>query len=282
MRVKEVKLDSSRTLKVLDSETNKRAMIFLHGLTGNYHQLQFFYNDENLKRNYRMIALDFRGRGDSSKAEPSSSIHQHAQDIIDLIQSMYLENPILVGYSMGGYVASIVASKIKVDKLIILDGAATADDYQDLIVVPTFSRLSNQYDSQEAYIEMVTTNYSKMGVPYSDELENAVKYEVQEKTDSWYNKADEQTIRSDWASLRDFDILEVGSKINNPVLLIQCLGSVGSVGPLFKDEHYVETKKAFNNLQVVQSDSNHYTLVFDNQEEIKKKIDEFLEGNKYE
>lgn len=262
-------------IKYFDSkELNKAPVIFIHGLTGNHFQLQFYR--DFLKSKYRVIEVDLRGRGDSGKAEINSTIFKHAKDIEQLIENLNLNNPILIGYSMGGYIASLIAAKLGIKTLVLLDSAAEVDDYQDSIVIPTFDRLSNKYLSREEYVENIIKKYIGMGMVDSNELRTAVNYELIEKNDGFYNKADEVTIRSDWASMKEFNIKKVSLELTGDVLLVQAEGNVGNSGPLFKEEHYTDTKKYLNNLEVFKTKANHYTLVFENQKEINDKIIEFI------
>lgn len=276
--MKELKISVNDShLKVCQSgDLDARPVIIIHGLTGNHFQLQFYR--EALKDKYRVLEVDVRGRGESGSGENPSSISQHKDDIVRLIDHLELEEPILIGYSMGGYIASLVASEVKTKALVLLDSAAEVVEYQDKIVVPTFGRISKRWDSKEEYVNTVVSNYSNMQVPDSKELRTAVEYEVEEREDGFYNKSEESTIREDWASMRDFDVHKVFENIDVPVLLVQCLGSVGEVGPLFAPEHYVETKKAIKDLSIYESDTNHYTLVFDKQEDINNKVRSFLEN----
>lgn len=277
MKNKILKVNNS-TLNYYDTcEKEKKAIILIHGLTGNHYQLQFFRN--NLKDKYRIIEIDVRGRGNSGRGEEKSSIFEHKNDIIKLIKELHLERPIIIGYSMGGYIASLVAAETKIDKLILLDSAAQVEDYQDKIVVPTFGRLKNKYNSKEDYVETIVGNYSRMSVADSKELRDAVRYEVTKKEDGYYNKSVKENIESDWASMRNFSVQEVFNNIYIPVLLIQCKGKIGEVGPLFDEIHYELTKKYIRNLEVFNSQTNHYTLVFEKQPEINSKIDNFLERN---
>lgn len=273
---REITIRQNRLLNVWDNEkTDLQPMIFLHGLTGNVYQLQHYYHHFNDR--YRCIALDFRGRGNSGEAEENSTLDQHALDIIDLIKEMNLLDPILVGYSMGAFVASIVSSQVACKALVLLDGAATMDDHQDQIVRPTFPRLSNRYDSKEEYVSTVLTNYANMGIPTTDDLEKAVSYEVNQQTDGWYNKGDEKTITSDWTSFYTFDIKEIGKQINCPTLLVEATGSIGRFEELFKKEHYKDTEKSISDLEVVVTDASHYTLVFEKRLEVIRLMEDFLE-----
>ena len=273
---RKITIRENRLLNVWDNEkTDRQPMIFLHGLTGNVYQLQHYYN--HFKDRFRCIALDFRGRGNSGKAEDNSSLEQHALDIIDMIDQMKLSSPILVGYSMGAFVAALVSTKVACKALVLLDGVATMDDHQDQIVRPTFPRLSNRYTSKQEYVETVLNNYSNMGIHKTDELVNAVSYEVSQYNDGWFNKGDEKTIASDWASFYKFNIKEVGRDISCPTLLFEATGSIGQFDELFKKEHYLETEKSIQDLEVAITDASHYTLVFEKRLEVIQIMDNFLE-----
>lgn len=275
MKNKKIEVRDHSFLNVWDSEEkHDKVMIFLHGLTGNYLQLQYYY--QYFKNQYRILAIDFRGRGNSGQASLNSSLQEHKKDVLELIKALDLKNIVLVGYSMGGFIAALVASEIEIDKLVLLDGAATNDDHQDSIVVPTFGRLSNRYESQINYVETVVSNYSKMGISDSAELRNAVTYEVTQKEDGWYNKGNEATIRSDWSSFHQFEINTVGPKIKCPVLLIQAEGAIGALGALFQEQHYIDTKKSIQNLIVKKTPANHYTLVFERRDDVLKEMTDFL------
>lgn len=261
-------------LKIMDYPGKKGTIIALHGLTGNHLQLRHYI--ASLNPQYRVIALDVRGRGDSSPAENPSSIFNHAEDIKYLIEEMKIKNPILMGYSMGGFISGIVASEIPVKALVLLDGAATMGDHQRRIVEPTFGRLSNRYDSLEDYVKLVSNNYKNMGIPMTEELVENIIYEVENKGDYWGNKACEETIRQDWESFWEFDIKSIGAKIKCPTLLVEASGKIGNHPPLFVPDSYVNTKSSIKNLESISTDASHYTMVFNKREDINHRIHEFL------
>ena len=97
-------------------------LILLHGNgeSCNYfeHQIPFFSKD------YRVIAIDTRGHGQSPRGEKSFTIQQFAEDLHDFMDEKGMEKAILLGFSDGGNIALTFALKYpeKVDKMII-DGA---------------------------------------------------------------------------------------------------------------------------------------------------------------
>lgn len=265
-----------RKLQASDYPGGKKGTIIgIHGLTGNRMQLRYYA--EKFSQGYRFITMDLRGRGNSTPAEEESSIFHHVEDVIALIKELNIENPILMGYSMGGFIAAIVATKLTdVKKVILLDGAATMSEHQRPIVEPSLGRLSKHFGSQEEYVQQVTESYKTLGVTPSLKLNEVLQYEIEDKGTYWENKASEISVRQDWESFWDFNLTELGPLINVPVLLIQCAGGIGNHPPLFLPEHYEDTVENINDLQVVVSESNHYTMVFENQEDINAVIESFL------
>jgi pimeloyl-ACP methyl ester carboxylesterase len=63
----------------------------------------------DLERDYDIIMPDARGHGKSSAPDDGYRYEDHAKDVAGLIEALRLPPPILIGYSMGGMVATVVA-----------------------------------------------------------------------------------------------------------------------------------------------------------------------------
>jgi pimeloyl-ACP methyl ester carboxylesterase len=74
------------------------AIICIHGLTSNAFYFQALADE--LAHDHRVIAYDLRGRGDSDKPEEGYSIPIHAEDLVELIDELGLQHPILLGHSL--------------------------------------------------------------------------------------------------------------------------------------------------------------------------------------
>lgn len=80
---------------------------------------------------YDVIAPDFRGFGGSSPADARPSIERMADDVFALLDALkILERVVVVGLSMGGYVALAAARKYagRLRGLVLADTRAEADD----------------------------------------------------------------------------------------------------------------------------------------------------------
>jgi pimeloyl-ACP methyl ester carboxylesterase len=79
---------------------------------------------------YRVIAPDLRGHGDSPAPEGDYTIDEMADDVIELLDTLSLTVPVVVGgLSMGGYVALSLVARYpeRVRALMLMDTRAAAD-----------------------------------------------------------------------------------------------------------------------------------------------------------
>ncbi len=99
-----------------------KPLILLHGNGENCdyfeHQIPCFARD------YRVIAIDTRGHGQSPRGDKPFTIKQFAEDLHDFMDEKAIGKAILLGFSDGGNIALTFALKYpeRVDKMIV-DGA---------------------------------------------------------------------------------------------------------------------------------------------------------------
>lgn len=100
---------------------NKPPLILLHGLMTN----GVCWTDlaHVLEKEYDVIMPDARGHGNSSVPDFGYRYEDHANDVAGLINALRLSQPILIGHSMGGMTAAVVASR----KPNLLGGLVLAD-----------------------------------------------------------------------------------------------------------------------------------------------------------
>nr|WP_256437735.1 alpha/beta hydrolase [Sporosarcina sp. Marseille-Q4063] len=269
---------NGNTIQLADYPGKKGTIIAIHGLTGTHKNMHYYA--EKFKGDYRFIAVDLRGRGNSAETDADTSIFKHAEDILGLIKELKIDSPILLGYSMGAFIAAIVASKLKSTKaVILLDGAAKASDHQKDIVQPSLGRLSREFTSEEHYVSEIQKIYTNLGIEWNDVLQNTVEYEVALVGDHWENKSTEVRIVADFESFFTFDPEQICSQIDCPILLVYAEGNIGAMPPLFYLTDYEQTRQSTKTIETVISDCNHYTMVFENREDINGYIEDFL--NKY-
>ena len=98
-------------------------LLLLHGLGSS--AMDWEYQYPHFEQNYRIIAPDFRGFGQSDKPEGPYLVARQAADIEALLDHLDIEQTAVVGFSMGGAVAFEFAATHpqRVQQLIIVNSS---------------------------------------------------------------------------------------------------------------------------------------------------------------
>lgn len=99
------------------------ALVLLHGLGSSTMDWEYQYG--HFEKDYRIIAPDFRGFGQSDKPDGPYLVAQQADDIRALLDHLDIEHAAVVGFSMGGAVAFEFAATHpqRVQRLIIVNSS---------------------------------------------------------------------------------------------------------------------------------------------------------------
>jgi pimeloyl-ACP methyl ester carboxylesterase len=97
-----------------------RPLLLLHGWLGSWRY--WMRTMEALATDYRAYAFDFWGFGDSAKSKSLYSILSYVQVVSDFMDAMGLRSAPIIGHSVGGAVATILASRRpeRVERLILV------------------------------------------------------------------------------------------------------------------------------------------------------------------
>ncbi|MDR1686854.1 MAG: alpha/beta hydrolase [Desulfovibrio sp.] len=252
------------------------AFLGIHGLTANCCHMAVV--SEHLAEQGRyVLAYDVRGRGDSSQAEAPSSILRHAEDAVEIIETLPVEKLVLAGYSMGGYIAGLAAGRCdKVAGVILFDGGGlcTKEDAEKLI--PALARMDMVFPTAEEYIATVKANYALLGLSWNKFIEAAVRHEIESPAkDEFKYKGEKASIKEDLLDIAEYKHEEL-AKIRCPVLLVHAEGPLGQGPPLYTDESYAITRKYIPNLTIYKTKANHYTMMLEPQPELNAKVDAFI------
>ena len=96
-------------LHYLRTGGSKPPVVLLHGLTGSgacWSPLA-----RALEAEFDIVMPDARGHGNSSAPRHGYRYEDHARDVVGLIHGLGLAAPVLLGHSMGGMTAAVVASQ---------------------------------------------------------------------------------------------------------------------------------------------------------------------------
>lgn len=99
-----IKTADNQTVSYIDEgSVNASTIIFIHGFPLN----KAMWNRQigELKENYRVIAYDIRGHGNTDAGDDDFSIELFVNDLLSLMDALKIDKTILCGLSMGGYIA---------------------------------------------------------------------------------------------------------------------------------------------------------------------------------
>ncbi len=159
--------------------TGRNAILFIHGWPANYKLFEYQYNELGLK-DYRMIGVDTRGFGNSSKPWSGYDYNTLADDIRCVIDRLRLRNITLLGHSTGGAIALRYMARhggCGVSKLVLAAAAAPS-----LIKRPNFpygadasvitEMIRNTYEDRPKMLRDFGNifYYKKVSPPFSDAL----------------------------------------------------------------------------------------------------------------
>lgn len=105
-----------------DWESSGPPVVLLHHSSGFGRSWDWLARE--LHPDFRVIAPDLRGHGDTDKPTSGYAAEDHAADIADLTRQLGLDFIILGGYSLGGRVAMIYAAEhpVQVQHLLLIGG----------------------------------------------------------------------------------------------------------------------------------------------------------------
>jgi N-formylmaleamate deformylase len=109
---------------------DKPPLVALHGLIGSSACLSPLAR--TLEGDFDVILPDARGHGQSSVPVSGYSYPELAADVIDLIAKLELDTPVLLGHSMGGLTAAVVASQLgsAISGLVLVDPTFISPEWQ--------------------------------------------------------------------------------------------------------------------------------------------------------
>lgn len=115
-------------------------VVLLHGLAG--YALEWGSTIAALREDFRVVAVDQRGHGSSTRRPDDVSPAAYVADVVAVLDDLGATTATLVGQSMGGHTAMLVASHHpdRVDRLVLVEAGLGGDDPGDVEAVTRWLR----------------------------------------------------------------------------------------------------------------------------------------------
>ncbi len=249
-------------------------LVALHGLTASH--VNFIGIAERLEGRRPLFALDLRGRGDSDKPSGPYGMAQHARDVAAAMREMGLGASVIVGHSMGAFVATALAAQEPglVAGLVLIDGGyvpaiAGSNSQQglDAALALRIMQLRQTYPSREAYRQFWRSQPHFPAEDWGPWIEAFLDYEIGGEPPQLRPKASEDAVRADLSEgfQRDQIVARLQA-IRVPVLMLRAqAGFVPNQPPLFPDSMFEQMRTYLPGMEdEMISGTTHYTIVMGN------------------
>jgi pimeloyl-ACP methyl ester carboxylesterase len=133
-----------------------------------------------------LVAPDLRGRADSLGVQGASSVPQHADDMVAVLDALGLDRVHVIGMSMGGFVATDLAHRRpeRVKSLVLVDGGfpmATPPGLTPELVPTVFAdrlaRLSKQW-AHEDFVQFFVEHTAPLLDPSDPLLQDYLRHDL--------------------------------------------------------------------------------------------------------
>ncbi len=124
----EIQIDDEITL-YYEEQGQGFPLLLIHGLLSDL--TSWRYQIEPFSQHYRVIAVDLKGFGKSTKPRHEYRVHSHATDLKEFLTKLNISQTHICGLSMGGMVAEVFSIRYPamVKGLVLADSAAMIADY---------------------------------------------------------------------------------------------------------------------------------------------------------
>jgi pimeloyl-ACP methyl ester carboxylesterase len=255
-------------------------VVCLHGITAQHRA--FNSAARHLGTTRGLVGVDLRGRGDSDKPESGYGLATHASDVVRVLDHLGLEDAVLLGHSMGAFVAMKTALVFpnRVRALVLLDGGwprvesspeeMTEEKKQEAEAIEeglarAFRRLDVVFESPGAYLDFW---FPDRGLTLDDlppDLADYYLYDLGKVEDGYNPKASRVAAEEDSPSIASTSpTAREMSDVGCPVALVRASqGFFPGSDPLISDEaRDVMAGSLDIREEILVEGANHYTMLW--------------------
>ena len=254
------------------------AVVCVHGLTAN-HTCWASVADA-LSPDFRVVAYDLRGRGDSDKPERGYSLQIHCNDLAALLDGLNLKCAVIAGHSLGAHIglAFAVMFPRRVSRLVLVDGGIDVRPEILDSLAPAINRLGVEFASMEAFLQVVR-GLPMLAGRWNEYLERYFRYDVEALPGGAVrSKVAKHAIEEELASLRRERLWVYHHQVKCPTLILRAPeGLLTATDCLMTAEEAQAMAHAIpKSTLVTVPRTNHYTVVMGHNPKVKTALRRFL------
>jgi len=256
-------------IAVVEWSGTKGPLVCIHGLTSSS---RVFAGLATELADFGILAVDCRGRGDSSK-EPPFGLAQHAADVASVMDATGIGSATLVGHSMGAYVveAFCAAHPERAERAVLVDGGYSfgvpdgqkPEEMLESRLGPFVVKMRRTWKNLDEYLGYyATTGLYPDGI---DEYGQAhFSHDLAGQEPALRTKVVEACVGPDWLDVLDRQTVEGRlAKMRQPVLVLRAPeGLTGKGDEVVPDEFRDAILKLVPHARFVDiSRTNHHTIL---------------------
>jgi lipase len=256
-------------------------VVCLHGITAQHRA--FTPAARRVAQLRGLVGVDLRGRGDSDKPDAGYGLEAHASDVLRVLDHLGLEDAVLAGHSMGGFVAMKAALMFpdRVRALVLLDGgwprvetpsqeATTEVQEREAEAIReglarAFSRLEMVFETPDDYLGFWFPDQGLTMNDLSPDLADYYRYDLQPVERGYSPKCSTAAAKEDSPSVTETSpTAEEMCEVGCPVALVRASeGFFPGSRPLIPDTtRDVMADTLDIRSEVVLLGANHYTMLW--------------------
>jgi len=245
-------------------------LLGLHGITANHRSFRGLADSVANP----FIAIDQRGRGGSRDLPGPYALDRLADDARDVLDAAGVDKALVVGHSMGAFVATRLARSFpdRVHGLVLVDGGLPLrpppPDVQitaEQALGPAVARLQMQFDSAEAYREF-WRDHPAVGPYWSELVEEYIDYDLRSIDGALRPATRPEAMETNFLELGSTEQGEVIEELDRrglPTTLLTSPRGLFDEGPPLYDAAWGQEGSARVPGFLVEevADTNHYTIL---------------------
>jgi lipase len=253
------------SLRVCEWTGDGPTVVLLHGLTAS-HVSWLFVADALPGR--RLLAPDLRGRGRSNDLPGPYGLATHADDAAAVIRAHADGAVVVVGHSMGAFVAAVLADRHPglVSAVVLVDGglpfAPEELAHTDAVVSTIRDGLSLTFPDRAAYLDSYRV-HPAFARDWTPEVEAYVDYDLVGEPPTLRRSADLDAVVTDQGDIVATDLPAVLAGIHVPMRFLHASrGFLDDPPGLYADKTVAQLASRWPAIDMSYvPDVNHYTIV---------------------